>query len=360
MITIHNIPNYGSVFQAMALNQYLLRLGHDCRVMDYNPPYFTKGSLRARLGRLLNYKSHAKRTKKYRQFVEANMKLTDRSFSSLEQLKAHNWDAVDLFMAGGDQLWNEFYDCGQDDAYKLTFTDKPKVAFGTSLGKRTFSRQGMEKLISAVSGFRQIGIREKSGTQLLTDAGLSQSVHVCDPVFLLDKEDYQRFIHPVPIKERYMFVYLVQQSPLLDYAVKHISEKLGLKVVLYVGTVPKCHYDYLCRDLGPDETLSYVANADFILSASFHASAFSVIFRKPFITLLPGENTNARIEDFLSLLETEERVVCSREQLEAALDTPINWDKINTVMDSHIRKSKQFLSDALTGDTGIEGYDQNN
>ena len=103
-----------------------------------------------------------------------------------------------------------------------------------------------------------------------------------------------------------------------------------------------------------------MANADFILSASFHASAFSVIFRKPFITLLPGENTNARIEDFLSLLETEERVVCSREQLEAALDTPINWDKINTVMDSHIRKSKQFLSDALTGDTGIEGYDQKN
>lgn len=349
MITIHNIPNYGSVFQALALNRYLAQLGHDCKVIDYNPPYFTKGTLKARLGRLLNYRAYRERVRKYRDFVSKNMILTEQNYGSYEELLKANEEA-DLFVAGGDQLWNEFYDCGRDDAYKLLFANGRKAAFGTSLGKDSFTPAGLEKLVEAVRCFECIGIREQSGVHLLRDAGLTQVKHVCDPVFLLEREEYQKYIRPVPIKDKYMFVYLVQQSALLDTAVDYIAKRLGLKVVLYAGFVPKCHSDLFIKEMGPDETLSYVANAEFVLSASFHASAFSTLFHKQFITLLPGESTNARIQDFLNFTGLQSRMISDAAMLEKAIASPIEWETVDSVMDKHISESKDFLAQMLSGD----------
>lgn len=346
IITIHNIPNYGSVFQALALNQYISNCGHDCEVIDYNPSYFVKGNIKARIGRLLNYRAYRSRTKKYRSFVEQNMKLTAGSYSNANELRAVA-DTADIFIAGGDQLWNEFYDCGQDDAYKLLFTEKRKAAFGTSLGKDSFSPEGMSRLIAAIKVFEHIGIREQSGAELLRKAGIEHVHHVCDPVFLLERGDYQKFIKPTQMSHPYMFVYLVQPSALLDRAVDYISQQLGLKVVLYAGFTPKCHSDLFLKEIGPEETLSYVANADFILSASFHASAFSVLFHKQFITLLPGESTNARIEDFLGYVGLQGRIVSDQRTLEAAIANPIEWAKTDNIMRDYILDSKNYLAQIL-------------
>ena len=346
MITIHNLHNFGSVFQAMALNQYLLRQGHECQVIDYNPPYFTKGSLKSRLGKLLNFRAYRRRKAGYQNFVEKNMKLTAKSYTNLEQLRREHWDA-EVFVAGGDQLWNEFYDCGKDDAYKLSFTDKPKFAFGTSLGKSHFTQLGMAHLKQEVAAYTAIGVREQSGARLLQEAGIPQAHCVCDPVFLLNQTDYRRFVRPVAVKDLYVFVYLVEKSSLLDTAVQFVSEKLGLKVVLYAGFVPKCRCDVWIRDQGPEETLSYIVNARFVLSASFHATAFSVLFHKEFLTLLPGENTNARIEDFLELIDLKERMVFKPEQLEGGFAKKIDWTRVDESMQCHIAQSKDFLHSAL-------------
>lgn len=346
MITIHKLENYGSAFQAMALNRYLCQLGHDCEVIDYNPPYFTKGSLKSQIGKMLNYGAYKRRKASYRCFAETNMKLTSKGYKSLEELKQESWDA-DAFIAGGDQLWNEFYDCGKDDSYKLSFTDKPKLAFGTSLGKNRFTKQGMEHLKQEVSNYVGIGIREQSGTRLLQEAGLEQVHCVCDPVFLLSRQDYEDFRQPVMVKEPYVFVYLVQKSELLNAAVDFISKKMGLKVVLYAGFVPKCHYDIWIKEQSPEETLSYIVNAEFVLSASFHATAFSSIFHKEFLTLLPGENTNARIEDFLEMISLQNRKISKPEQLESAFQKKIDWQKVDSCLNDHIVQSKAFLNETL-------------
>ena len=342
MITIHNIANFGSAFQAMALNRYLRQEGHDCRVIDYNPPYFTKGSLKQRLGKLLNYRAYRRRTKSYRTFVENNMKLTPSAYTSVEQLQKENWQE-DLYIAGGDQLWNEFYPCGRDDAYKLAFTKGPKIAFGTSLGKSTFTAEGMRSLKEKVCCFQGIGIRESSGVKLLNEAGVSQACHVCDPVFLLSRQEYSSYLKEVEVKEPYVFVYLVDKSELLDAAIDFIQKELGLKIVLYTGFIPKCRYDVWIREQGPEETLSYIANAQFVLSASFHATAFSAIFHKQFFTILPGENTNARIEDFLELIGLPERKISAIAQLKEELLQAIDWAPIEKKLEEHIEQSKDYL-----------------
>lgn len=346
MITIHNIANFGSVFQAMALNRYFLQMGHDCCVIDYNPPYFTKGSFRQRLGKLLNYPAYRRRTKSYRKFVEQNINLTSKNFISLNQLQQENWQE-NLVVAGGDQLWNEFYPCGRDDAYKLVFAKGPKIAFGTSLGKSEFTAEGMDDLKVKVSGFQGIGIRESSGVNLLRSEGLTQVFHVCDPVFLLSRQDYSQYLKPVDIKEPYAFVYLVDKGELLDVAVDFIRKELGLRIVLYAGFVPKCRCDVWIREQGPEDTLSYIANAQFVLSASFHATAFSAIFHKQFLTLLPGENTNARIEDFLKLIGLQERKIGSVAELNKSVLREIEWSAVEERLTEHIRRSKKYLHEQI-------------
>lgn len=347
MITIHNIANYGSVFQAMALNQYLQKQGHECEVIDYNPIYFIRGSLKSRIGRLMNYRAYKRRMTQYRNFVETNMNLTFRSYNSINDLRQEKWDA-DGFIAGGDQLWNEFYDCGKDDSYKLSFTNKPKIAFGTSLGKNHFTKTGMDHLKREINDYVGIGIREQSGVKLLQEAGLRQVHGVCDPVFLLDRADYEKFLRPVEIKEPYVFVYLVQKSKLLDEVVKFISEKLQLKVVLYAGFVPKCHCDIWIKEQGPEETLSYIVNADFVLSSSFHATAFSSLFHKEFLTILPGENTNARIDDFLELIGLDNRKISSCNNIEGVVNKKIEWAAVDEKLNKHIKQSKTYLKEQLS------------
>ena len=39
IITLHDICNPGSVFQAYGLNKFLLDRGYDCEIIDYVPPY---------------------------------------------------------------------------------------------------------------------------------------------------------------------------------------------------------------------------------------------------------------------------------------------------------------------------------
>ena len=346
ILTIHNIANFGSIFQALALNKYIRNLGHECEVINYNPFYFRHTTLKSEIGKLLNYKRYKSRVKKYSDFIEKEMVLTPKNYKNYKQL-CKNPPKEDLYVAGGDQLWNEFYACGQDDAFKLLFTNGRKISFGTSLGKNEFTEEGLNKLVESVSQYEGIGIRERTGAELLINSNVANVRNVCDPVFLLDKEDYRKYIKEVPVKEKYMFVYLVQSSELLEKAVDYISEKLGLKVVLYAGFVPKCKCDYLIKEMGPDENLSYLVGADYVLSASFHASAFSYMFHKQFLTLLPGKNTNARIEDFLTLIGQRDRMVSEVSEINDLVLKEIDWTYSDSVMNKHISDSKAFLNELI-------------
>lgn len=308
ILTIHNIHNFGSVFQAYALQKYLLNLGYNVQILDYNPIYFRQKKLKTRIGNLLYLKEYTSRKKKYKIFIKNNMKLSMKKFLSLKDLKTIKSE-YDIFIAGGDQLWNSYHDSGRDEAFKLTFTDRFKISYATSMGRKNFSKEELEKLKEQINTFENISVRESSSVGLLQSVGLKKVVQVVDPVLLLDKQDYNKFINPIEIKDKYVFVYLVNKCDLLDKCVKYIAEKMNLKVVLFSGMEKKCKCDYFLKDLGPDEVLSYIANAEFVLSASFHATVFSVLFNKKFATLLPGENTNERIEDFLNWTNLSDRIV---------------------------------------------------
>lgn len=344
IITIHGIANFGSVFQSYALCEYLKSEGfEDVGIIDYNPKYYTSKSLRSIIGRILNYGNYKRRKRKFRSFIEENLPLTEERFESLSELERHAFSA-DVYIAGGDQLWNVYHACGNDDAYKLTWVSGKKISYGTSLGQTDFTTEQLRELAEKISDFSSVSVRESTSVPMLRGVGI-EAAHCVDPVYLLEEKRYHKFLRPVD-QPPYLLVYLVTPSDLLDRTIEVLSKKYGLKVILCSGFSKKCVCDEFQKDLGPDEILSYIYNAEIVLSSSFHATSFALIFKKQFFTILPGLHTNERILDLLSHRELTQRIIISEEQLQNVCDTKIDYSTLKPY-DNMVDASKEYLKGAL-------------
>lgn len=355
ILTIHHIHNFGSVFQAYSLQKFLQDQGYEVEIVDYRPGYYDAGKnkLKTLVGKALNLKPYLIRKKKFGHFVKKYEKLSAKRITVAAQL-AEQYEKEDaVWIAGGDQLWNNYHPCGRDDVYKLTFAKNGrKLAYGTSMGRDNFTGEELNAIAHKVKDFEHIMLRENCTVDMLSPYTDVQVSHVIDPVGLLEPETFLEIVKKPAIKEPYAVMYLADSSPLLDRAVDILSKKLGLKIIHICGFRKKCYCDLFEKDAGPEEILGYIANAQFVLSASFHATMFSLMFNKPFATLLPGTKTNARIEDLLQTVGLEERILKTEEDL-AVLDQTIDYTNPNRILNEFKEKSRSLLLQSLGKETEV-------
>lgn len=348
ILTIHCIHNFGSVFQSYGLVKYLINQGYDAELIDYRPTYYTKGRnvLKRYLGIVINYGAYTRQHKKYKEFINKFLPKS-KIYHTLEDLRKITTKNT-IFIAGGDQLWNSFHPCGRDDAYKLTFVEKgKKIAYGTSMGRNSFTKNELDELSEKIKTFYNIGLREQSTVSMLQPFTMVPIYHAADPVLLLDKEDYMPFIGEKPIiKEPYLVMYLAAKSSLLSKTVEHIAKNRNLKIVHVCGFQKKCKCDYFLKDTGPQELLNLIYYSDFVVSASFHATLFSILLHKEFCTLLPEAGTNTRIEDLLSFFDIPQRIIHNENEL-SQLDSKIDFSSIDEIRKDFVSKSKEQLIKAI-------------
>lgn len=349
IITIHCIPNFGSVFQSYGLAEYLRKLGKDVEIIDYRPFYYKEGrrAFKNFVAKLLNFRSYKLQAKNYKQFVARELPLTKDVYRDKSALQRFNTiDAV--FISGGDQIWNSVHPSGKDDAYKLSFLDEQRrIAFGSSMGRNSFSEDELKALAAQVQKYSFIGLREQSTVSLLAKYVNFPVHHVVDPVLLLEKSEYARFVGEEPIiKEPYLVMYLSRPGNLLDEVIKFIAKKYNLKVVQATGFKKKCKCDYHFKSTGPDEILNLIYYSQFVVSASYHATLFSLLFGKQFCTLLPEAGTNTRIEDLLSYYNMKDRIITRIEDI-SNLESIIEFDEVQAKMDNIVKNSKALLNNAL-------------
>lgn len=350
IITIHHIHNFGSVFQAHALYRFLVKNGYDADIIDYRPAYYDHGrsKLKTMLGRSMNLKSYFVRKKKFEDFIKKNNDLSSKTFQTIDELRAVYKEREQVFIAGGDQLWNNYHPCGKDDAYKLCFSDAgKKIAYGTSMGRDNFTQEELKKLADQVQGFENIMLREKVTVDMLAAHTAVPVSHVIDPVGLLDAEEFKAIAKKPDITEPYAVMYLADASRILDAAIETLSKKMGLKIIHICGFRKKCYCDVFAKDVGPEEILGYILHADFVLSASFHATMFSLLFNKQFATLLPGEKTNARIQDLLTFAGLENRIITDEAGLDC-LQKEIDYAPIMEKIAQFRTASQKRLLDSLS------------
>ena len=204
--------------------------------------------------------------------------------------------------------------------------------------------------------FQAISVREKVSVGLLEGIGVENAVHVCDPTLLLTKEEWSAVAEPVKgIQEKYIFVYLLGK----DIEHRNSIEKLASKNSLKVVTIPHANDnyddvddnfgDYREMDASPENGIWLIKNAEYVITDSFHATVFSVIFSKKFLVAKRYwiQDINVRMTDFLETIGEQDKFV-DISSVESLDDFAWNYEKIFSITEEFIVNSKEYIKKTLT------------
>lgn len=361
-ITCHDVYNYGASLQAYALQTFLERQGHEVEIIDYLPDYkdkrydWFKIPKESRLHFLANvpvinkicglvcqryaFKYYGRYTK-FNSFKSENLHCTKTQFHNIADLKRH-CPFADLYIAGSDQIWNTKFINGTDPSYYCDFVgDKNKcISYAASFATSEIDSEWKEFIKEKLNNFRAISVREKTGVDLAKSLGY-EATAVLDPVFLLDRKDWESLCRREH-KGRYLIVYdFLRNDPRIKETCEQIAKVKNLKIYsLNDGGYTPWADKNIC-DAGPIEFLEWINNAEFIVSNSFHATAFSVLFNKDFYTFpLTGYNNSSRMEDLLGLLGIANRLL---QDVKCDIEFTIDYSKVNEKLRRDVINSQEWL-----------------
>ena len=322
ILTIHFGINHGSVLQCYALSKTLCELGAEVVVLDYVPARYrvwnnvkikyTDKSLPWKLA-FLFASSVIRLPQKavFRSYLKGHIALSGR-FSDSGELSA-GCPRADLYLVGSDQVWNSTYNGSKDKSYFLGFAPEgaTRASYAASIGKDELTEEEGSAIAKGVAPFAGVSVRESKAAEQLAEHGIEARVDL-DPVFFLDREQWCELASRKVRKEPYVLVYVIAQG--YDDMVRQareIADMLGAR--LYVLSVRPIRMPGVDRNFlfaNPSDFLALFRDADFVVSNSFHGTAFSIIFRKRFLTF--AAKYNARIENILALTGLERRLVTGR------------------------------------------------
>lgn len=302
ILTYHACFNYGACLQAYALQQTIKKKYVDCKIIDYqskklidiNHPFCKvpkhPKELIKNITRLPYYSQLMKRQALFENFINHTLDLSQRC-SNDEEVK-NECEKYDCIVCGSDQTWNLDPSIRYETPlYYLNFPKKQRrITYATSFGSwvKDFHTRETE-IMPWIKEFDSLSMREESGVQLLRNKGL-ECEWVLDPTLLLQSEDYDRIARKQLIAEPYVLLFSWNGAPETVATAKAAAAKIGCKAY-YIVPPPRAMFCGIERklDVGPEEFLSLIKYASFVVTNSFHGTVFSTIYRKPFISAISGK-----------------------------------------------------------------------
>ena len=348
-ITCHDVYNVGASLQAYALSAYLKNLGHQVEIINYKPYYLKHYELwgvrnpkynklvvsllynLAKLpGRLKERVSQRKKV--FDSFTKEYLPVTNKTYSDNNELKNADIDA-DVIFAGSDQIWNTIFPNGKDPAFYLDFASEKTIcaSYAASLATDDVVEEYKSQVTAWIKRLDFVAVREKSAVGILNRLGIENVQQVMDPVFLLSKDEWDKLLPAKKYNEKYILVYDFDNNESLNNQAKELAEKYDWKIYS-VFRNKVCHKDFY--NAGPLEFVNLVKNAEMVLSNSFHATAFSIIFEKQFVVFERKEKINTRMRDILSSLEIENGM-------------QINYKTVNNLLQGLILNSKKYIGSVI-------------
>lgn len=355
--------NYGTVLQAFALSKILRDRGHSCEYIQwiyYEPTFWGKVKfflhhpqyifLRMQNRKLMSQDLSYSflNENRYAQIVKENQKFCAKNIPHTKHQitidKLHRLEpAYDLFLVGSDQTWspNALY---QYSPYYLSFIKNPlkKASYASSIGTLNVSISFQKHLKKYLKSFRCLACREHTNTKLLQNL-LNRSVaNVLDPTLLLGKNEWIPYFSKVEqVASKYILAYILGEKQVIrDYA-ENLGKVLGMPVY-YILTRPIYEKEKNVLDnIGVQEFLWLIANAEYVITDSFHATIFSINFERKFISFdkHPSINSydNGRLQEILNDLG-----LSSHYHTDSNVEFPelIDYESVNKLL--------KIITDALT------------
>lgn len=355
IITFHRAINYGAALQAYALQYALNQMGYEAEIIDYaceylercyanfyNPHKNAKGIVSG----CLYYPIRSARKKKFTNFRLGYMHLSAEREIKREELKKIV-EKYDYIITGSDQVWNP-EQTNYDMSYFLDFVPSNKrISYAASMGSNNMLEQ-KEIFLNFVKNFKNISVREKKYGDKLAKILDREVYTVVDPVFLIGKTNWIKLIGDQRlVKEEYIFVYCLHEKACYEYA-ESLAKRTGKKIVCIPDSLKaKCHgkKDFKA---GVFEFLNYILFADYIITDSFHATAFSIIFEKQFNVVMKQElkTLNGRLEEIAKKYGLERNVIQNENNVNR-LGNIIDYHEINENVKQEVQNSIDFIKKSL-------------
>lgn len=345
VVTIKGLYNYGAVLQGYATCEYLNRIGCNVELIDYYPDTFESDtSILKKIA--IQIVTRTKR-KKLDDFVRKNINLSKKTYRNIQEIKKDSIQS-DLYVVGSDQVWNSQLSEGKlDPVYFLDFTDSGnKVAFSSSIGRTDITEDELKEMKYYLDKFKAISVREQSAKDLLESVNVSNVVNVLDPVFLLQKEDYKKFIKPVKY-DRYLLVYSFERNETTQKLANEIAKKLNLKIIEVGIFKSKYDCDKYVHDAGIEDFLSLIYYADYVVTSSFHGTAFSILLNKQFVSVAPSIR-KTRLENITNIFEISDRLITEKSNYDINdLVEYIDYNEINKLVEQNSEVGRTFLKQTI-------------
>lgn len=321
---MHRVHNCGSYLQTFALQRTLESKGCDCEVIDYMYPnafhqleiYDAPVSWQGIQNQLFHHIYH-RRWKlvnrkwyelKWLRLIHCKFNLSEKTYYTIDELNK-GYPDYDVYVLGSDQVLNERF-MKNDPSFFLAFVPEGKkcMSFASSAPSPKLSADFKSKAETYLSRFEILSTREKPSAEYLRNILKREVYDILDPVYLLSKEDWQREMGFIQTKSNYVFVYVMNyMGDCLNKVMSYVNvfAKEAKEIISYKDGGQLFHAGKSVGELMPKDFVQFIANAEYVVTDSYHAMAFSLIFDVPVYPIVADEMHDVRIKDMMERVGTE-------------------------------------------------------
>lgn len=355
ILTFHCAHNYGAMIQAYALQEQLRLMGYDSYIIDYCPDYLVDRyprsisfkscfgtsftvTVQSLLNKIICSSIMAKRYDGFQSFYKSYMKLTDYPSDNC-------FSDFDYIVLGSDQIWFDAITGSISGPYYGDGINCKVISYAASSRYKFLTEKQQSDFKRVLSKLSSVGVRELSFAEMLQPL-TDKKVHVnLDPTLLASKEVFDNLDLQRPIKEKYVLTYEVSTNLGVQEMVRDYAKTNRLKMISLTGnfnmfTIDKT-FDLTST---PEKMLAYIKYADCIFTTSFHGTALSLVFEKPFYSVRQNNSADERMDCLLTTLGLKENFV---KMSERPLSCSVDYDVINPRLQELRKDSINYIKDSL-------------
>ena len=348
IVTLPIHDNYGMILQNYALQKVLRSLGHTPITINFLYPTplwrFVLSTCKSILlyfipGRRRPFSSYrVKQSPRIKVFVDKYIVRTRPIRRYTRRLLCEY--RIESLIVGSDQVWRPRFNRYLEDMF-LRFAqrvDMRKIAYAASFGVGTleFSERQLQRCTPLLQQFDKVSVREDSGVDLCRNYFHVNAEHVLDPTLLLDKSDYERLCAEVPRRtEKFMACYILDSTEEQRRHIDRMAQQMHMTTKYFTS---------YHSSLTVEEWLAMFRDAAYVVTDSFHGTVFSIIFGKPFISIVNKERGTDRLVSLLRIYKLESRLISSFKDLSIEnIRERIDWNFIQERQQAEKDKSMTFL-----------------
>lgn len=344
ILNFHRADNFGCVLQCFGLQETVKELYPDSEVEIIQFP--RKSASKNNMD-----EENVLRAEAFQRFRETYLNTCEAMIRENGEIDP---DRYDVCIVGSDLVWLDRLVTGRENVFFLRFAGKHtrKISYAASAGDLSGNEARTQWLLEQINGMDAISIRESS-TQEILKKHVEMPISVCLDPSLLHNEAYWERYEKKPEKlgdEKYVLMYGLGYPSIRKYDKKAaemaamIAEETGYGIIhYYYGLLkewmPKESKHCFCE--GPQELLWLFHHSEYVICSSFHATAFSVIFKRPFYTFHLPEHGN-RMKDFVTSVGLPDRYLYDTLPKDE-WDWEIPWDEVNTALQKKREESLDYL-----------------